>query len=186
MKDQEIVDLYWNRDESALEESQRHYGAYCFSIGYAILHDREDTEECVNDTWMRAWNAIPPQRPRSLPPFFGRITRNLAFDRYKLKSAAKRGGGEFPLIFEELEECIPASDSIERTIQDKELGMAINRFLHTLPERDCAIFLARYWYSKPIREIARGLSMTETNIKTNLFRSRKKLRAFLEREGVPV
>lgn len=184
MKDSEIIDLYWKRDESATSETARRYGGYCYSIAYNILNNKEDSDECVNDTWMKAWSAIPPHRPHKLSLFLGRITRNLSFDRLKAGKAQKRGGGEIVLVLEELDECVPSSNDVEQTVIDGRLDQLINRFLHTLPERECNVFLARYWYSKPLAEISEESSMKETNVKASLFRSRVKLRAYLEKEGV--
>ena len=184
MTDEKIVELYWDRDESALEESNRQYGRYCYSIAYNILSNREDSDECVNDTWLKAWKAIPPQHPNKFSLFVGRITRNLAFDRFKAQKAQKRGGGEFMLVLEELDECIPSEDNVENIVLDEDLNNIINSFLHTLPERERNIFLARYWYSNPLAEIARQFFMKENNVKASLFRSRKKLKTYLEKEGV--
>ncbi|MEY8357152.1 sigma-70 family RNA polymerase sigma factor [Lachnospiraceae bacterium 54-53] len=184
MTDEKIIELYWSRDESALEESSRQYGRYCFSIAHNILKNKEDSDECVNDTWLKAWNAIPPQRPNKLSLFIGRITRNLAFDRFKAQKAQKRCGGEFMLVLEELDECIPSKNGVESAILDEDLNNIINSFLHMLPKRECSIFLARYWYSKPLAEIAQQFSVRENSVKASLFRSRKKLKAYLEKEGV--
>lgn len=184
MKDEEIIELYWNRNESAISESERQFGGYCYSIAYNILNNKEDSDECVNDTWLKAWKAIPPQRPNKLSLFLGRITRNLSFDKFKARKTKKRGEGEMMLVLEELDECIPLVSNVEKVVLDEELDKIINRFLHTLPERECNIFLARYWYSKSLAEIAQQFSMKENNVKANLFRSRMKLRIYLEKEGV--
>ena len=184
MTDDEIVKLYWERKEIAISASNKRYGRYCYSIAHHILNSREDSDECVNDTWLNAWNAIPPQRPNRLSLFLGRITRNLAFDKYKSNRAVKRGGGEIMLILEELDECVPSKSSTEQAVLDKELGETINRFLHSLPERESSIFLTRYWYGNPIKTIAGQFSMTENNVKASLFRSRTKLRQYLEKEGI--
>lgn len=181
MEDTKIIDLYWERSETAITESAAKYGKYCYSIAYAILQNREDSEECVNDTWMRVWKAIPPEKPRVLSTFFGRITRNLALDRHKANKTQKRGG-ELPLVLEELNECIPSNADTEQEVMTSELEAAINRFLHGLSERECNIFLARYWYTKSVAEIAADFSEKQQNIKTILFRSRQKLKAFLEKE----
>lgn len=184
MTDDEIVELYWKRMEAAVSVSEKRYGRYCRSIAHHILNNREDSEECVNDTWLNAWNAIPPQRPNRLSLFLGKITRNLAFDKYKLNRAAKRGGGEITLILEELDECVPSGCSTEQEVLDRELEEIINRFLHSLPERESSIFLSRYWYGNPIRIISGQFSMAENNVKASLYRSRAKLRQYLEKEGI--
>lgn len=184
LTDDEIVELYWERKETAVSASEKQYGRYCRSIAQHILGSREDSDECVNDTWLHAWNAIPPQRPNRLSLFLGRITRNLAFDKYKSNRAGKRGGGEIMLVLEELGECVPSGNSTEQAVLDKELGESINRFLHSLPERESSIFLSRYWYGNPIKMIAGQFSMAENNVKASLFRSRTKLRQYLEKEGI--
>lgn len=184
MKEDDIIDLYWRRDDQAVTVTDRQFGRYCYSIAYNILNNREDSDECVNDTWLKAWNSIPPQRPVKLSLFLGKITRNLSFDRFKTGRAQKRGGGEIVLVLEELEECIPSSHSAEQAVLDKELDIIINTFLHSLPARECNIFLNRYWYSKSIKVIAEQFKMKENNVKASLFRSRIKLKAHLEKEDI--
>lgn len=186
MKDSEILDLYFAREERAIAETQKSYGKYCYSIAFHILHDREDSDECVNDTWMRAWGCIPPNRPEHLNIFLGTITRNLSFDRWKRKKAAKRGNGEMEMELEELAECIPSTDSIEDTVAAAELTRIVNEFLHTLPERECNVFLRRYWYSEEYGEIAKRYGMKLNSVKSSLFRTRGKLRGFLEEQGIVV
>ena len=146
MKDSQIVELYWNRDERAIRETSTRYGRYCYAIADNILHDPEDAEECVNDTWMRAWNAMPPQRPGRLRMFLAKITRNLSFDRFQARRAQKRGGGEMPLVLEELEECLPSRDDVEGEVQARELERAVSEFLRVLPERECSVFLRRSFF----------------------------------------
>lgn len=126
MEDTAILELYWARDEQAIAETQKSYGKYCYSIAYHILHDREDTEECLNDTWMRAWNAIPPKKPNRLELFLGTITRNLSFDRWKAKNAQKRGNGIMDTTLDELAECIPAAHNTEEAVEAAELERSIN------------------------------------------------------------
>lgn len=184
MTDPEIIALYWDRNQAAIAQSAAIYGGYCYAIAHRILHNKEDAEECVNDTWLRAWTAIPPEKPRKLSLFFGCITRNLSFDRYKMQRAAKRGGGELMLVLHELEDCIPAASSVEQALAGKELERLVNDFLHRLPVQECNIFLLRYWHSLPLAEIGKRLSLRENNVKASLYRSRKKLRTFLEKEGV--
>ena len=184
MEDDTIIELYFQRDEAAISATQERYGAYCRTIARHIVGSPEDAEECVSDTWLRAWNAIPPQRPRKLSVFLGRITRNLSFDKYKAERAQKRGGGEIALVLEELDECVPSGSSAEQPVLDQELSEDINRFLRTLPEQACSIFLRRYWHGKTIREIAEQFSIPENNVKASLFRSRAKLKQHLEKEGI--
>ena len=186
LKDTEILDLYFDRNEQAIAETQTKYGSYCFSIAYHILHDQDDSDECVNDTWMRAWNSIPPSRPEYLNIFLGTITRNLSFDRYKRKKALKRGSGEMELELDELAECIPSGSNTEEAVEAAELQRLINEFLRTLPEKECNVFLRRYWYSEEYGDIAKRYGMKLNSVKTSLFRTRGKLKAFLEEQGIVV
>lgn len=186
MEDAGIIDLYWAREERALVETERKYGRYCWTISYNILHNREDTEECLNDTYMKAWNAMPPQRPTILSAFLGKIARNLSLDRYKAGRTDKRGGGQMVVALEELEDCLPAGGSVEQSLADAELARAIDRFLRSLPEKECCVFLRRYWYVDSMLEIAHRYHMAEGTVKSMLFRTRRKLKNYLEQEGVGV
>ena len=186
VEDSRIIDLYWARDEQALKQTDIKYGGYCRSIANNILHSAEDTEECIWDTWLHAWNAMPPQRPSILSAFLGRITRNLSYDRYKAAHAEKRGGGSVPLALDELGQCVPAASDAHRAVEDKELSAAIDRFLRTLPARECNIFLRRYWYVDGVTEIAARYNMKENTVKSILYRTRERLRVFLEKEGICV
>lgn len=183
MKDENIIQLYFERDERAIGETDRKYGAYCYRVADNILHNREDSEECVNDTWLRAWDAMPPTWPGCLRMFLAKITRNLSFNRYKAKTAEKRGGGETELVLEELEECLPGNMDVERSYLARELTASINRFVRALPVRDGNIFVRRYFYSEPISEIARKYHMAESSVRVILHRTRKKLKKQLEKEG---
>lgn len=184
MQDDQIIDLYWSRDEQAITESQRSYGSYCHSIAFHILYDRDDADECVNDTWLRAWNAMPPSRPSRLALFLGTITRNLSLDRWKGKRAMKRGSGEMMLALDELAECVPDKNSTEDAVETAELERLLNEFLHTLPERDCNVFLRRYWYVEEYNDIAKRYDMKLNTVKTSLFRTRRRLKTLLEKEGI--
>lgn len=186
MRDTQILDLYWSREERAIEETQKMYGNYCYSIAWHILHTKEDSDECVNDTWLKAWNAIPPKRPERLGLFLGTITRNLSLDRWKEKHAMKRGNGEMMLALDELAECVPDRCSTEDAVEAADLERMLNEFLRTLPERDCNVFLRRYWYVEEYNEIAKRYGMKLNTVKTSLFRTRAKLREYLEREGVVI
>ena len=183
MDDQQIVDLYWVRTENAISETAHKYGRYCHYIAYNILHSDEDSEECVNDTYLKAWNVIPPQRPNKLSTFLGKITRNLALDRYKYNSREKRGGGQMPLVMDELAECVSATDTTNHIIDDMVLVDCFNRFLATLPAEPRKIFMRRYWYFSSIKEIADDFSISESNVKMTLSRVRNKLKQLLEKEG---
>lgn len=186
MNDQQIVDLYWRRDETAITATQAKYGPYCRRIAANILPDIQDAEECVNDTWLGAWNAMPPHRPLHLPAFLGRITRNLAVDTLRSHTAKKRSGGAYQVALEELADCVPALPGAEQAAEDRELEEIVGRFLRTLSERDCNVFLRRYWYVDSLEEIARRYGLREGTVKTCLFRTRYKLRAYLEKEGISV
>ena len=183
MDDELIVKLYWERSASAIELTDLKYGAYCNSIAYNILRSREDAEECVNDTYMDAWNAIPPHRPSILATFLGKITRRISIDRWRAINRIKRGGGEMPLALEELEQCIAGGHSPEQEIERKELVEAINRFLDTLAVPERRVFLARYWYMDSIQEIASHFKFSQSKVMSMLFRTRNKLRRQLEKEG---
>ncbi len=186
LKDAQILDLYWGRQEQAIYETQKAYGNYCYSIAWNILYSREDSDECVNDTWLRAWNAIPPKRPGRLAVFLGTITRNLSLDRWKERHAMKRGKGEMELALDELAECLPDARDTESEVEAAELARLVNQFLHGLSERDCNIFLRRYWYVEEYGDIARRYGMKLNTVKTSLFRTRAKLRVYLEKEGVVI
>ena len=182
VEDSKIVDLYWSRSEEAIAESERKYGKYCYSIAHSILRNREDSEECVNDTWLGAWNAMPPHRPSRLSTFLGKITRRIALHRTEKNNAEKRGGGEVPLAIEELSEYIPAPS--EGTTDEMVLAGVLDRFLDALPETTRIMFLQRYWYLRSIREIARELGVGESRVKVTLHRARAKLKEMLEGEGI--
>ena len=186
MEDSQIIDLYWARLEQAIQETDTKYGGYCRAIAHNILKSMEDSEECVSDTWLRAWNAMPPQRPSVLSAFLGRITRNLSLDRYKAARAEKRGGSSFPAALDELSECVPAPGRVEHALEERELAEAIDRFLRTLPERECSIFLRRYWYVDSVQDIAARYALRENTAKSILFRTREKLRRYLAGEGIIV
>ena len=183
MIDEQILDLYWLRNEQAIRESNTKYGSYCFTIANNILFNNEDSEECVNDTWLRAWDVIPPQRPKRLSAFFAKITRNLSLNKYKARNTEKRGGNEAAVALDELEDCIASSTNVEVLILQNEMSDIISHFLHTLSERDCNIFIRRYFYVYSIEEIADFYQMKESNILVNLSRTRKKLREHLRKEG---
>lgn len=184
LKDEEILDLYWIRAERAIVETQNVYGRYCYRIAWNILYDKEDSDECVNDTWLRAWNAIPPARPGRLGLFLGTITRNLSLDRWKGKRTMKRGNGAMMMALDELAECVPSAHSVEDAVEAGELEKLLNAFLKSLPERESNIFLRRYWFVDEYSEIARRYGMNLNTVKTSLFRTRAKLREYLEKEGI--
>lgn len=183
MDDRDIIDLYWARDQRAVGETAAKYGPYCAAVADNILHDSRDTEECVNDTWLKAWNAMPPQRPQRLKLFLARITRNLAFDRWRKGSAQRRGGGELPLALEELGECVPGQDEVEGTVAAAELAESMQRFLAARPALDRDLFLRRYFYVESAAAIARRYGMSREKVSMRLMRARKKLKDHLTEEG---
>ena len=183
MEDSHIIKLYWQRNESAIKESQKKYGGYCSSIADNILHSAEDTEECVNDTWFRAWNTLPPEKPNRLAVFFGRITRNLAIDRFRSDMSKKRGRGQIALCLDELAECVGEDSPIEDRLALREV---LNRFLREMPAKNRTVFLLRYWYMMPVSEIAKRYDLSEGAVKMLLQRARNKLKDYLEKEGVAI
>ena len=184
MEDKEIVELYWQRSDLAISESERKYGRYCRAIARNICGSEEDAEECVNDTWLRAWNRMPSERPPLLSAFLGRITRNLAINRIKAENRIKRGGGEAPLVLDELAECVPGGTSPERALEEKELAEAVGRFVSALGETERTAFVLRYWYLAPLAAIAERLGCRESRVKSLLFRTRKRLARTLQEEGL--
>ena len=184
--DREIVALYHARDERAIELTARKYGDYCFTISHNILHNREDAEECVNDTWLRTWNTIPPQRPHSLQYYLARIIRNLSLTRWREKHTEKRGGGELTVALDEVEEFLAGTREVEDPAARAAFADCLNRFLRGLPKRECHIFLRRYFYVETTEEIARRYGMKEANVLLILSRTRAKLRTHLEKEGYTV
>jgi len=184
MDDNKIIELYWNRSEKAISETSTKYGGYCYTIAYNILSNSEDSEESVNDTLLAAWNTMPPKRPKLLAAFLGKMTRYISLDRWKNRTAAKRGGGEVPLVLEELEECISGEDSVEREYLKKEFAMTMNRFMENLTETERKVFLCRYWYLDSIEDIAKRFDFSESKVASMLHRTRGKLRKMLEQEGI--
>lgn len=182
MEDQQIVDLYFARSESAITETDRKYGRYCHSIAYNILEDHEDAKEIVNDTYLKAWNTIPPNRPDPLKPYVGMISRHLSLDRYEEYHTQKRGG-QVPLVLEELAECIPDNDSREDIGESVALKDALAKFIRSLPDKTQMIFLRRYWYASSVAEIAEEYGIRENSVNVLLHRTRKKLKDHLQKEG---
>lgn len=181
--DEHIVGLYWQRSESAITETAAKYGDYCHSIAYNILASREDAEEVVNDTYVDAWNNMPPHKPSILSTFLGKITRRISIDRWRKKHAGKRGGGEMDLVLDELEDCISAPTDVEVEMEQREMRRIMKSFLDALPATERRVFLQRYWYMDTIAVIAGKFGFSESKTASMLHRTRKKLREKLESEG---
>lgn len=184
MDDKQIVDLYWARSENAISETEKKYGRYCRYIAGNILHNHEDSEECVNDTYLKAWEAMPPHRPERLSTFLGKLVRNLSLDRYKRLTAEKRGYGQIPIVLDELRECFSMSVNEANTIDNLLLADIFNRFLAGLSADKRKIFVRRYWYLSSIKEIAEDYKMSESKVKVSLLRLRNSLKKILEQEGI--
>ena len=183
MEDSRIVELYWQRSADAIAESNIKYGTYCFTVANNILASPEDSEECVNDTWLAAWNAMPPSRPVRLQMFLAKITRNLSFNRFQARTAKKRGGGEIILVLDELAECLAAETDVQQEVEARELRERIRMFVRGLPERDGNVFVRRYFFTESAAQIAGRYSMTENHVMVILSRVRKKLKNHLVKEG---
>ena len=186
MDDQEIIARFFARDEEGLTAARARYEPYCAAVARSLLNDPRDQEECLSDTWLRAWNAIPPQRPRSLGAFLAKITRNLAINRLRDGNAQRRGGGQVPLALEELRECVSPEGSPEGELDRQAAEEALNRFLDGLPPLQREIFLRRYWYLDSIEDIARRAGWSKSRVTTTLHRLRVRLRAHLIQEGIDV
>lgn len=184
MEDQKIIDLYWERDQRAIDETSEKYGAFLLNIAWNVLRSHGDAEECVNDTYLRTWNSIPPARPTAFRAWLGRITRNLSLDRWKQARAAKRGGDDMEVLLGELDSCVPAPHSTEKVLEDQAIAAIIGTFLRTLSAENRIMFLRRYWYGDALADIARHMNCSEGKVKSSLFRTRCALRTHLEQEGV--
>jgi RNA polymerase sigma-70 factor (ECF subfamily) len=188
MEDEKIIGLFFARSENAISETAQKYGGYCHSIAWRILQNQEDSEECVSDTYLKAWESIPPKRPEKLRTYLGKLTRNLALHIYEKYHAEKRGMGRTALALDELKECIPAFtpafDPVAGIADDMALKEILNQFLSVLPVQTRLIFLRRYWYFDTIAEIAAAFRVSESKVKMSLLRSRGRLKQLLEKEGI--
>lgn len=184
MTDSEIVELFFDRNEQAINDTVAKYESYCKSIAFGILKNNEDAMEAVNDTWMSVWNCIPPHRPLVLRTFLGKLTRRAALNIWRTSQTKKRGGDKIIQALDELEECIASNKTIDSELSNKELGNAINSFLDTLPEQEQKVFVCRYWYLDSISEIARNFSYSESKVKSMLHRTRRKMAKYLEAEEI--
>ena len=187
MQDEQIIELYWKRDESAIQETERKYGRYLYKIACNILLNQEDSQESVNDTYLKAWNAMPPTRPGRLSVFLGRITRQLSIDRYRANNRQKRQASTYAASLSELEECLPeGGDTTREGFDLRLLAGAISAYLRTLPAPARRVFIGRYYYMDSIREIARWAGMSESKVKSMLYRTRNGLKSYLEQEEFAV
>ena len=183
MEDARIVELYWARSEKAIAETSEKYGKYCYAIAYNVLANHEDADERVNDTYLDAWNNMPPHRPSILSTFLGKITRRISIDKWRGRTAEKRGGGEIVLALDELSDCVPSSHNVEQEIEAAELAKVIDNFVMSLPLMDRRVFICRYWYLDPISAISQQFGFSESKVKTMLYRQRQRLLSRLEREA---
>ena len=183
VEDKKIVDLYWCRDEKALTETAKKYGKYCFTIAFNILTNSEDAEESVNDSYLNAWNSMPPHRPEMLSTFLGKITRFISLKRWRQRNTQRRGSGEIAIAYEELSECIPSKTNIYETLETREIAKIVDLFLDELHITEQKVFVCRYWYFDSVSRIASRFQMTENNVSVTLNRIRVQLREYLLEGG---
>lgn len=184
MEDAKIIELYYARNETAIAETQRKFGGMLFSIAMGVLSDREDSEETVNDTYKKAWDNIPPQKPNFLGAWLGKIARNLSLNRWRKNNAQKRGGIE--TMLSELEECVPSFENTEAESENGEITAAINSWLGTLEKNERIYFVRRYWYGDSVSELSKITNISPKKLSSKMFRLRKSLKDFLEKEGISV
>ena len=184
MEDERIIELFFARSEQAIRELDSKYGKVCYGISYNILNNNLDAEECVNDTYWKAWSAIPPSKPKRLAAFLGKITRNLSLDKFRRYKADKRGGGEMALALEELGDCVSSSEKTEEYVDEMFLVETLNQFLASLSTEQRKIFMRRYWYVSSVEEIANEYGISQSKVKMSLLRSRNRLKQVLEEEGI--
>lgn len=182
MEDSDIIKMYEARDERAISETADKYASYCYSISYNILRSKEDAEECVNDTFVKAWSIIPPKKPNCMKAFLGRITRNISLNVLEKSSAQKRGAGEYELALSELDNILCESSNVEDEIIKKEIISAVNHFLGTISKEKRIIFVRRYWYLDSVADISKKCGISESKVKSVLFRTRRSLREYLKKE----
>ncbi|MDF2544584.1 MAG: hypothetical protein K0S47_4302 [Herbinix sp.] len=185
MEDCTIIEMYFKRSENAIKETKAKYGKFCLHIAYNILRNKEDAEECENETYWKAWNSIPPNEPNPFIAYLGKIVRNLALQKYEYYSAKKRNK-ELELLFSELEDCMNSKNEIENQYNEGELGRVIDAFLRNLDREARTMFILRYWNSSSIKEIASRFSISESKVKSSLFRTRNRLKLYLSEEGYSI
>lgn len=184
MDDNQIIELYWSRSELAISTTAEKYGSYCYAVADNILHSKEDSDECVNDTWLNAWNCMPPQRPYVLSAFLAKITRSLAFNRYNYLRRKKRGGGELDILLSELDECVAARDNVEKGYDEAQTAQVITSFLKEQPKRNTALFVQRYFFCRSISELKKLTGWSQSKITSILYRMRVQLKERLEKEDI--
>lgn len=183
MEDSRIVSLYWNRDEAAIDQTDKKYGRYLTKIAYNILADREDSQESVNDTYLAAWDSIPPHKPDVLSTYLGKLTRRISIDLFRRKTSGKRGGGEYALSLQELEACISGGNTTEQALDMQLLSEAIETYLRSVTQEARNVFIGRYYYLDPVKKIAGYCQISESKVKVLLYRTRKGLWEYLQKEG---
>jgi len=184
LEDREIIELYLERSEDAILETDKKYGRYCHKIAFNVLGNDEDSEECVSDAYMRTWGSIPPNEPQSLHAYIGKITRNIALDRYRQRNCDKRGNGEVYVLLDEIAECVSGDDQYEKLQDSEEITAALNSFLESLGKTERGVFMRRYWQLEPIADIAQIYGISVSKATTMLFRLRNKLKNHLMKEGI--
>lgn len=183
MDDNGIIQLYWDRNDQAIKATSDKYGHYCRAIARNILNNEEDAEECVNDTYLNAWESMPPHWPEQLAAFLGKITRNLSFNKYKRNHAEKRGGGEITLVLDELTDCVSDTDDVEQMFDRQELVKTIDSFVRSLSPEKRNVFVRRYWYADSVSAIAADHGMPQGTVSKALERTRKQLKMYLTERG---
>lgn len=184
MEDSEIVALYWDRNETAIDHTEKKYGRYLAKIAHNILADREDSQESVNDTYLAAWNSMPPHKPNVLSSYLGKLTRRISIDLYRKKTSQKRAPGEYVLSLQELEGCISGGNTTEESVDCQILAEAITAYLRSISEEARNVFIGRYYYLDPVKEIANYTRISESKAKILLHRTRQGLWAYLQKEGL--
>ncbi len=183
MQDSQIVNLYWDRNETAIDQTDKKYGRYLTKIAYNILADREDSQESVNDTYLAAWDSMPPHRPDVLSTYLGKLIRRVSIDLFRRKSSQKRGGGEYALSLQELESCISGGNTTEQALDLQLLSEAIEKYLRSISEEARNVFIGRYYYLDPVKKIAGYCHISESKAKILLYRTRQGLWEYLQKEG---
>jgi len=186
INDEKILDLFWARSEEALDATMTKYGRILYKVAHNILHDTHDAEECVNDTLLKAWEAIPPKNPEFFGAYLAKITRNFSLQRWRAQGAAKRGGGQSTLILDELGETIPHPSTAEQNFEYTQTINAINKYLGNLDEDTRIVFVRRYFFGDSIQDVCDRFSVSQSKVKSMLFRARQKLKTHLEKEGIAI